>query len=87
MRFDKNMDYFEIWDQDIKALIHTTYKNIAADLACGYDPLGRSIQSDRAFIMQLEKRYSDTLERFKNDPAIDVQKYCYYDLKQHGVIE
>lgn len=87
MRYNKNIDWFSLWEMDKKSIITTMYRNMAADLAAGYDLYGKSITQQRQLITQYETEYSNTLETFKTMTEEQINHWCFYDLKQRGAIE
>ena len=81
------INWTELWIADKKSVISTMYGNLAADLACGYNPLGACVQRQKLEILSYEKDYADTLEKFKTMTDGQIAHWCYYDLLKRGVIE
>jgi hypothetical protein len=87
LRYTKTIDWTAMWEMYTKSVIATMYKNMAADIDCGYNPFGTSIRQQRENIAAYEKEYYDTLEKFKTMSEQEINHWCFYDLKQRGVIE
>lgn len=86
LKYSKGTDWAEMWEQDKKAVLATMYKNMAADLDCGYDPMGMSIQNQKAAIADYERQIHEAWDRFVYMTEEQVDKWCFYDLKKRGVI-
>lgn len=87
LRYIKSIDWISLWEMDKKSIIATMYKNMAADLECGYNPLGNCIRQQREQIAAYERDYYNTLEKFKTMTEEQINHWCFYDLKQRGAIE
>ena len=87
MRYDKSINYVDIWNEDKRGVIATMYRNLYADLSCGYDPTGAAITRQRAEIDQYIKAYNAQLDNFVNMSDEQTNKFCYYDMIKRGVIE
>lgn len=81
------MKWFEIWFADKKSMVETMVRNMAADLACGYDYFGSCITRQREEIAAYQKKFDaemDHLKEIGDDKKVD--RWCYYDLCKRGVI-
>lgn len=78
--------WFDIWDADKKGMISTMYRNMAADLQCGYNPLGNIIKREKQAIRDYETEYENTLDSFKPMNDDQINRWCYFDLKKRGAI-
>ena len=87
MRYNKNENYVDMWNSDKKCMISTMYKNMNADLQCGYDPLGKSITDQKNMIDNYIKEYHAILDKFVFMTDEEANKFCYYDMIKRGVIE
>ena len=85
-RFTNRTDWFEIWFEDKKAMLSTMYENMAADLAAGYDVMGKSITEQREMIDAYQKDIDDTLDTFKTMDDTKINKWCFFDLLKRGAI-
>lgn len=87
MRFTNSIDWFEMWEADIKSMLSTMYRNLVADLECGYDPMGASIARQKEEIADYEKRYHAALDNMVFMTEEQTNKWCFFDLKKRGAIE
>lgn len=87
MRFTQNVDWFEIWFEDKKAMLSTMFRNMAADLEAGYNVMGNSIRRQREDIDAYQAKFDAEMDEFKKLEYADVNRWCFYDLKKRGVIE
>lgn len=87
IRYTKTIDWTSMWINDKKAIIGTMYRNMAADLDCGYNPLGENIRKQRQEIADYEQDYLNTLEIFKSLTEEEINHWCFYDMLKRGAIE
>lgn len=78
--------WFDIWDADKKGIIAVMYSNMASDLNCGYDPMGKSIREQKEMIRDYETAYENALDSFKTMTDEQINRWCYFDLKKRGAI-
>lgn len=83
---DRN-DWFEIWFDDKKSVLSTMTRNMAADLAAGYDYFGNSINGQRREIERYKQQFDNEVDSFKSMDENAVNRWCFYDLKKRGAIE
>ena len=79
-------DWFEIWYDDKIAMIETIARNMASDLACGYNYFGNAITQQREMLETYKRDFDTTIDSFKSMEDKQVSRWCYYDLKKRGVI-
>lgn len=87
MKFTQNVDWFEIWFEDKKAMLSTMFRNMAADLEAGYNVMGNSIRRQREDIDAYQAKFDAEMDEFKKLEYADANRWCFYDLKKRGVIE
>ena len=87
MKVSDRNDWFELWKADKKSIISTMQHNMQADLNVGYDPNGKSITEQKNTIECYERSYQCQLEDFKSMTEKQVNRWCFYDMIQRGVIE
>lgn len=83
--YDKNTDYTELWMQDKQSVIATMQRNMAADLAVGYDPHGASIRNQLADISAYTAEYHKQLMELADRK--NPNYWCYLDMVRRGAIE
>ena len=76
----------ELWEADKRNMLATMYRNLTADLDCGYDPLGKSIQTQKEMIAQYERGIHEAWDKFVSMTEAEVERWCFYDMKKRGVI-
>lgn len=84
---EHDVDYIEIWMDDYEWIIDCMVRNMQSDLACGYNPHGKSILEQISMISETKKRRDDGIEKiaqFESDRR--AQRWCYMDLKRRGAI-
>ncbi len=87
IRYNKNENWFEMWFSDKKCMIAIMYSNLMSDLNAGYNPIGDIIKNQKAMIANYEKQLEKQLEKFASMTDENVNKWCFYDMKNRGVIE
>lgn len=83
---DRN-DWFDLWYEDKQGMIATMARNMAADLAAGYDYFGNSIAKQRDEITRYKAQFDAEMDAFKTMDETAVNRWCFYDLKKRGAIE
>lgn len=78
---------FELWFADKKAMLAIMHSNLAADLNCGYDYMGKSVQAQLATIDRYRAELNETMDSFGKMTESEIDHYCYYDMIKRGVIE
>ena len=78
--------WYEIWDADKRGIISTMYRNLAADLQCGYNPMGATIEREKQEIRDYESAYKSALDSFKTMTDDEVNRWCFFELKKSGAI-
>ena len=86
-RLSDRKDWFTLWEEDRKSILATMQANMASDLECGYSTNSNSIKEQRADIAALEQEVADAYESFKNMTEVEVNRWCFYELKRKGAIE
>lgn len=82
---DRN-DWFDLWFEDKQGMIATMTRNMAADLAAGYDYFGNSIAEQRRGIERYKADFDRQMDEFKTMDEAAVNRWCFYDLKKRGAI-
>lgn len=83
---DRN-DWFDLWFEDKKSIVSTMVRNMAADLAAGYDYFGANIAKQRDEINRYKAEFDAEIDAFKSMEETAVNRWCFYDLKKRGAIE
>lgn len=86
-RFTRSINWFEIREEYIHGVIRSMYRNLMADLECGYNPLGQCIREQKRKIAEYENAYAEDLAKFREMSQEEINHYCFYDLKLRGAIE
>ncbi len=79
-------DWLKIWMDDRQGLMDTMARNMASDLAAGYDYFGRCIQKQIADLNAYRAEYDAELMRFAGMTDGEVARWCYFDLLRRGAI-
>lgn len=79
-------NWFEIWVEDKRNMIATMARNMAADLAAGYDYFGKSIQDQIKMIDDYKKAFDEEMDKIAEMEPSRVNHYCYVKLKKAGAI-
>ena len=82
-----SLEWFEMWKDDKLSMIDTMVKNMASDLACGYNFFGHNIRVQTEAINTYKKEYESCLDMFANMDEKAVDRWCYYDMLKRGVID
>lgn len=86
-RLNERGDWFDLWFDDKQGMISTMTKNMAADLAAGYDYFGNCIKRQRQEIERYKTEFDRQMDEFKTMDEAAVNRWCFYDLKKRGAIE
>ena len=86
-RLNDRNDWFDLWFEDKQAMVGTMVRNMAADLAAGYNYFGESIAKQRSEIERYKAQFDEEMEAFKGMDEPAVNRWCFYDLKKRGAIE
>ena len=86
-RFDKSIDWLEMYVSERESMQNTMIRNMSADLDAGYDYFGKSIKQQRAAIDEFRAKFDAVLDMFKTMTDDAVQHWCFYELKKLGAIE
>ena len=86
-RFDKSIDWLELYIADRDGMLSTMIRNMSADLDAGYDYFGKSIKQQRAAIDEFRAKFDAVLDMFKTMSEEQVNRWCFYELKKLGAIE
>lgn len=84
--YDKHIDWFEMFCSDKECIIATMARNMAADLAVGYDYYGASMTRQRAEIDAYRAEYEAELDKIAEMEPSRVNHYCYMKLLKAGAI-
>lgn len=79
-------DWFDIWFEDKKSILDTMTRNMASDLAAGYDPSGKCIREQTEGIFAYKREFEAEMDGFKSITEEQVNRWCFYDMKKRGVI-
>lgn len=82
---DRN-DWFDLWWMDKQSMMETMMRNMAADLAAGYNYFGHSITAQRERIERYKAETDAQMDAFKLMDETAVNRWCFYDLKKRGAI-
>ena len=80
-------DWFTIWQEDKEWIIDVMTQNMQDDLNVGYDSNGKSIRDQKQALDEYIKEYHKDLDMFKYMEDIEVNRWCFYDLKKRGAID
>lgn len=86
-RLNERNDWFDLWFEDKQAMMGTMMRNMAADLAAGYNYFDASIAKQRGEIERYKAQFDEEMEAFKGMDEPAVNRWCFYDLKKRGAIE
>jgi len=75
-----------MWEEDKSSILRIMYSNMASDLEHGYDPMGKSIQDQKAMISEYENEIHAAWDRFVYMTEEQVNRWCFYDMKRRGAI-
>ncbi len=80
-------DWFELWFSDKKSILDCMARNMAADLAAGYNYFGKSITSQRVAIEEYKRQFDTEMDSFAKMTETEVNRWCYYNMKKRGAID
>lgn len=80
-------DWFNVWEEDRRAMLQVMYTNLASDIDAGYSLTGNAVIKQRNLIAETEKAIADAYEAFKSLTEKEVNRWCFYELKRKGAIE
>lgn len=83
---DRN-DWFDLWFEDKQSIIACMVRNMADDLAAGYNYFGNSMTRQRAELERYKAQFDSEIDAFKAMDETAVNRWCFYDLKKRGAIE
>lgn len=78
--------WFELYYEDKRSLLATMYRNMAADIEAGYNPMGENIRRQKAEIDRYQAEFDDELEKIANMDENKVERWCYLNLLKRGAI-
>lgn len=78
--------YFQMWQDDARAMLMTMARNLSSDLLAGYNPAGQCIRRQVEDLAAYRVRYERRLEELKMLAGADVEKWCRADLRRRGAI-
>ena len=87
VRITERDDWFDLWFADRKSILECMVRNMASDLANGYDYFGEAIARQRHEIQRYKEETDRTLDMFKAMDETAVNRWCFYDMKKRGAIE
>ena len=79
-------DWFDVWFEDRQAILETMIRNMASDLANGYDYFGSCIIRQRECIERYKAETDTQMDKFKEMEEKAVNRWCFYELKKRGAI-
>ena len=86
-KFEKGVDYVQLYIEDKRSMLYTMYSNMASDLFHGYDPLGQSMTRSKAEVAAYEYQYVQELEALKRMDSEHAQRWAYNDMIKRGAID
>lgn len=85
-RVTDRKNWERLWIDDKLSIIETMKRNLCSDILAGYDLLGMNIQRQIIEIKEYEEDYERQVSDFGYWTVEKVNRWCYYDLKNRGVI-
>ena len=79
-------DWFEIWKGDKESILDTTVRNMASDLANGYNYYGKAITRQKVAIDEYKLEFDRQMRCLGLMDEKKVNWWCYMDLKRRGAI-
>lgn len=84
-------DYFEMWYEDKMSILETMYRNMNADIECGYNPRGNLILKQLEKIAEYTEEFNSQMEMLKDLSLTyterKIENWCKLDLLERGAIE
>lgn len=87
IRYDKDINWFEMWFSDRKEISRIMRENMQSDLKAGYDSDGISIKRQQVMIYDYDRETDRQLDAFKFMDEEKINHWCFYDMIKRGVIE
>lgn len=87
IKYTDYKSWFEMWYIDKKSMYNTMIKNCLSDINNGYNIHGNCIMKQWQDISNYAKSINDTLDKFVSMNVKQIEKYCYFDLLEHGAID
>lgn len=78
--------WFDLWRDDVSSVIATMIKNMAADIAAGYDPCGAIIKREQAEITEYREKIDRQLLALACMEPRRAEHWCRVDLIRRGAI-
>ena len=78
--------WFALCYEDRDTILTTMVRNLAADLAAGYDYFGQSAVTQRNEITAYKAKTDARLRKFREMTEQQINHWCYYDLIRRGAI-
>ena len=85
-RLTDRSDWFSLWLEDKQSILNTMIRNLQADLSVGYSYNGNSATSQRETIRVYQTQMDEEMKNFRTMDDIQVNRWCFYDMKRRGVI-
>lgn len=85
--FDKQVFWQEMWINDKRSMVETMLRNIAADIAAGYNPVGDCIKNQREELRKYEEQFDRELMALADMTEEKAERWCKYDLIRRGAVE
>ena len=82
----ETINWYEVWMDDKESILETMIKNLAADLAAGYNYFGECINRQRENIDTYKREFDSQLMSFADMTEGKRNRWCYYDLLRRGAI-
>lgn len=80
------LTYRDGWFEYMECILNTMIKNMNDDLACGYNYFGACITKQKNDIDEFQAKFNNQMNEFKSMDEMQVNRWCFYDLKRRGVI-
>lgn len=77
----------DMWISDKRSMVETMLRNIAADIAAGYNPVGDCIKRQREELQKYEQEFDRELMALADMTEEKAERWCKYDLIRRGAIE
>lgn len=87
IRYDKSVNWFDMWLSDRKAILQVMIENMRSDLEAGYDSNGISIKRQQVAIYDYSRETDRQLDAFKFMDEEKINHWCFYNMIKRGVIE
>lgn len=85
--FDKQVFWQDMWITDKRSMVETMLRNIAADIAAGYNPVGDCIKRQREELRKYEEQFDRELMALADMTEEKAERWCKYDLIRRGAVE